>query len=309
MLVGGILALFEEGVIRREVDGIAVHAGFFVETRDFYTQLREMPLERRKKIAMMPVSFTNALYGDEANKRAARTGARFINGAMQVSALGDVMSDSLKDGQVVSGVGGQFNFVEQAFALEGGRAIIALAATRMSGGSLKSNIRWNLDSVTVPRHMRDIVVNEYGIADLRGKPDADVIDELLRITDSRFQNDLMAQAKAAGKLPETYEIAQAHRNNRPDVVARWLRPHHATLPEFPFGSDFDAIEQALLPALNELKDLSPSLGGKLRLLLSSVFGPAHPQEDAAMQRMGFERDRGLTARALRGALRRTSNSD
>lgn len=309
MLVGGILALFDEGVIRREVDGIAIHAGFFVETRDFYARLREMPSSRRNKIAMVPVSFTNALYGNEADKRAARKDARFINGAMQVSALGDVMSDSIGGGQVVSGVGGQFNFVEQAFALEDGRAIIALAATRMSDGSLKSNIRWDVDSVTVPRHMRDIVVTEYGIADLRGKPDADVIDALLRITDSRFQDDLVTQAKAAGKLPQTYRIGQSYRDNKPETVARWLRPHRATLPDFPFGSDFDDIERVLLPALKELKDLSPSLAGKLRLLLSSLGGSAHPQESAAMARMGYEGDKGLTARALRGALRRSQRDD
>lgn len=309
MLVGGILALFEEGVIRREVNGVAIHAGFFVETRDFYRRLREMPPDRRSKIAMMPVSFTNALYGDEAAKRTARTGARFINGAMQVSALGDVMSDSLKDGQVVSGVGGQFNFVEQAFALEDGRAVIALAATRMSDGALKSNIRWDVDQVTVPRHMRDIVITEYGIADLRGKPDAVVIDALLRITDSRFQNNLMAQAKAAGKLPGDYEIPVAHRKNRPETVAQWLHPHRSALPDFPFGSDFDDIERVLLPALQELKDLSPSLSGKMRLLKSSVVGPAHPNESAAMARMGYQDDKSLTARALRGALRRSYRKD
>lgn len=268
-----------------------------------------MPPDRRSKIAMMPVSFTNALYGDEAAKRTARTGARFINGAMQVSALGDVMSDSLKDGQVVSGVGGQFNFVEQAFALEDGRAVIALTATRMSDGALKSNIRWDVDQVTVPRHMRDIVITEYGIADLRGKPDAVVIDALLRITDSRFQNNLMAQAKAAGKLPGDYEIPVAHRKNRPETVAQWLHPHRSALPDFPFGSDFDDIERVLLPALQELKDLSPSLSGKMRLLKSSVVGPAHPNESAAMARMGYQDDKSLTARALRGALRRSYRKD
>lgn len=227
MLVGGLLALFEEGVVRREVDGVAVHAGFFVETRDFYAQLRDMPEEQRAKIAMVPVSFTNALYGNEAEKRAARTDARFVNGAMQVSALGDVMSDSLKDGQVVSGIGGQFNFVEQAFALKGARAIIALPATRRTGGKLESNIRWDVASVSVPRHMRDIVVTEYGIADLRGRSDADAIAALLRITDSRFQADLLAKAKTAGKLPQNHAIPDSSQDNLPEAVTRWLGPHRA----------------------------------------------------------------------------------
>lgn len=306
MLVGGLLALFENGIIRRKVDGAVIHAGFFVETRDFYARLRNMPAKERARIGMAPVSFTNALYGDEMEKRAARTHARFINGAMQVSALGDVMSDSVKDGQVVSGVGGQFNFVEQALALKDAHAIIALPATRMNDGKLESNIRWDVASVTVPRHMRDIVVTEYGIAELRGQSDAEVIVALLKITDSRFQDDLARQAKSAGKLPQDFELPEAYKHNSPDNVALWLRPHRAVLPDFPFGSDFDEVERVLLPALQDLKEMSPTLAGKARLVMSSMIDPPHPQEAAAMSRMGYEESGGMTARALRGALRRVA---
>lgn len=304
MLVGGLMALFDAGVVRREVDGIAIHAGFFVETRDFYAKLRNLPPEQHARIAMMPISFTNALYDDEAEKRAARTGARFVNSAMKVSALGEVMSDSVADGQIVSGVGGQFNFIEQAYALKDARAVITLNATRIRDGELESNIVWDAPAVTVPRHMRDIVVTEYGIADLRGLADAEVIAALLKITDSRFQDELMAKAKKAGKLPHDHAIDKAHRSNLPDRVSRWLRPHRAALPDFPFGSDFDDIERVLLPALKELKQQSPTLLGKARLLAASLLRPAHPQEKEAMARMGYDNDHSLTARALRGALRR-----
>ena len=208
--------------------------------------------------------------------------------------------------QVVSGVGGQFNFVAQAFALGDARSVITLPATRISGGKLESNLQWNLPSVTVPRHMRDIVVTEYGIADLRGRSDAEVIAALLGITDSRFQDVLMARAKAAGKLPKTHTIASAHRHNLPNAVANWLRPHRASLPDFPFGTDFDEIERVLLPALTELKELSPTLSGKARLLVASLTRPVHPQEEKAMARMGYDADGGMTARALRGALRRVA---
>ena len=122
MLVGGLLELFEAGIARREVDGAVIHAGFFLDCRDFYRKLAAMPPERRDRIAMMPVSFTNALYGDEAAKRRARRHARFINNAMIATCLGAAVSDATEDGQVVSGIGGQFNFVEQAFALEAGRS-------------------------------------------------------------------------------------------------------------------------------------------------------------------------------------------
>ncbi|MFC6655237.1 acetyl-CoA hydrolase/transferase C-terminal domain-containing protein [Roseibium salinum] len=201
MLVGGLLELFESGIIRREVDGAAIHAAFFLECRDFYRRLREMPVATRDRIAMMPVSFTNSLYGDEEKKRAARRDARFVNNAMIVTCLGAAVSDGTGDGQVVSGVGGQFNFVSQALELEGGRSIITLNATRESNGKTVSNIRWNYPHMTVPRHYRDIVVTEYGVADLRAKTDEQCIAAMLDIADSRFQQGLLEQAKRAGNRP------------------------------------------------------------------------------------------------------------
>ncbi|MCL3883281.1 acetyl-CoA hydrolase/transferase C-terminal domain-containing protein [Marivita sp. GX14005] len=309
MLVGGLVALLDEGILRREVDGAAIHAGFFVDARAMYERLRDMPEERRGKIHMMPVSFTNALYGDEASKRAARIEARFVNGAMQVSLLGDAMSDSAKPGQVVSGVGGQFNFFEQAFALEGGRAVLTLPATREAGGEVTSNIVWQVPVTTVPRHMRDIVVTEYGAADLRGQTDEAVIARLLAIADSRFQPQLLAEAKRAGKIAQSYRIPEAHRNNLPETLRDWLGPFTELLPSFPLGTDFNEIEQLLLPALSRLKAASGSKRQLAGLIAASVTARPHPREAEAMERMGFAPkphvSESLDARALRGALRRS----
>ncbi|WP_245964101.1 acetyl-CoA hydrolase/transferase C-terminal domain-containing protein [Roseovarius spongiae] len=313
MLVGGLVALFEGGVIRREVDGAAIHAGFFLEARDMYETLRAMPPERRDRIRMMPVSFTNALYGaDEAAKRAARVHARFVNSAMQVSLLGDAMSDAAKPGQMVSGVGGQFNFFEQAFALEDGRAVLTLPATRRSKGELTSNIVWQVPVTTVPRHMRDIVVTEYGAADLRGQTDEEVIKRLIMIADSRFQPALLAEAQKAGKIAKDWRIPPAHCANTPETILGWLSPHRADLlPDFPLGTDFDATERQLLPALTRLGAAAGSKRALLGLLAASVTKPPHPAEEAAMTRMGFDAAPSLfeplQARALRGALRAISD--
>ncbi|MCQ0091596.1 hypothetical protein FGD77_07810 [Roseovarius sp. M141] len=311
MLVGGLIALFEAGILRREVEGAVIHAGFFVETRDMYQRLRDMPPAQRAKIAMMPVSYTNALYGDEAAKRAARVHARFVNGAMQASVLGDIMSDSARPGQVVSGVGGQFDFFQQAFALEGARAIVTLSATRSAAGKVTSNIAWTTPVVTVPRHMRDIVVTEYGTADLRGQTDEEVIKRMIAIADSRFQNQLIAEAQKAGKLNRDWRLPHAHRHNTPDRVAAWLAPWRGNiLPDFPLGTDFDHTERALLPALDRLKTAAVSKGQMARLLIASILAQPHPQETQAMARMGFATDphllEPLAARALRGALRRSA---
>lgn len=308
MLVGGMLALFEAGVIRREVDGVAIHAGFFLDTRDFYARLRGLPDEQLAKIAMMPVSFTNALYGDEGAKRAARQDARFVNAAMMVTLLGSVVSDATEDGQVVSGVGGQFNFVDQAFALERARAVLTLPATRTGAKGATSNIRWAYGHSTIPRHLRDVVVTEYGIADLRGKSDADTIAALLAVTDSRFQAELADKAKAAGKLPKGWQVPEGARNNRPEVLRDWLAGQgDGVLPDFPFGTDFNAIERRLLPALGHLRDAGRHWTGLAGLMLGGLRGAPARDEEAALARMGLQAPQGLKARlsalALKGALR------
>src|SRR6267154_1669279 len=167
MLFEAFLGLMEAGILRREVDGVALHGAFFLGPKSFYRSLREMPREQLARIQMMPVSFTTQLYGEEETKRRARVDARFVNNAMMATLMGAVISDGLEDGQVVSGVGGQYNFVAQAFALAGARSILTLEATRQTRAKLESNIRWAYGHTTIPRHLRDIVVTEYGVADLR----------------------------------------------------------------------------------------------------------------------------------------------
>ncbi len=124
MFFEAFLALIEADIIKRDVDGVLLHAAFFLGPKSFYRALREMAPELLDRIQMMPVSFTNEIYGSEAEKRRARVDARFVNNAMMVTLLGAAISDGLDNGQVVSGVGGQYNFVAQAFALEGARSIL-----------------------------------------------------------------------------------------------------------------------------------------------------------------------------------------
>ena len=260
MLFEAFIGLIDAGILKREVDGVLLHGAFFLGPKSFYRALRDMPPESLARIQMMAVSFTNELYGDEDAKRRARVDARFVNNAMMATLLGAVISDGLDDGQVVSGVGGQYNFVAQAFALAGARSILTVEATRQSSRRLQSNILWAYGHETIPRHLRDIVITEYGVADLRGKSDADVIATMLQVADSRFQNELARQAKDAGKLPADFEIPSAYRENYPERIAEALRPARqaALLPFFPFGSDFTDVEQRLIPALQFLQEVQRS---------------------------------------------------
>lgn len=310
MFVASFLELMKAGVLKREVDGLLMQGGFFVGPKAFYQALRDMDDKLLNKINMTAISFINELYGDEETKRRARVKARFINNAMMGTLLGAVVSDGLENGGVVSGVGGQYNFVAQAFALDDARSIITLKSTRGTGNKLVSNVRWSYGHETIPRHLRDIVVSEYGVADLRGKDDQGVIEAMLSIADSRFQPELMRAAKDAGKLPKNYELPAAMRENTPERIERALAPFHARgfLPPFPFGTDFNKIEQRLIPALQTLQSASASPLSLIQLALKGGNGEAAAaaDENDCLARLGLDRGgvKNVVYRyLLRGALR------
>ena len=307
MLVESFLDLMHAGILKREVDGALLQAAFFLGSRAFYRALRDMPESELAKLRMTSVLFVNELYGDEAAKRRARVKARFINNAMMATLLGAVVSDALENGQVVSGVGGQYNFVAQGFALEDARSIIMVRAIRAAHRRTTSNVRWNYGHTTIPRHLRDVVVTEYGIADLRGKTDRDVIAAMLAIANSRFQDELLRQAKDAGKIERGFELPAASRDNTPERIARALKParEQGLLPPFPFGTDFTAAEQRLLPALELLRSVTLP---RLAVLLARGFLSAAPAPDIrdCLERMGLDHPSGarehVEAALLKGAL-------
>jgi acyl-CoA hydrolase len=292
--------------------GHYLRGAFFLGTRELYDWLAATEAADPDAIDMCPVSNVNQLYGDhQALAMLQRRGARFFNTCMMASLLGAATSDTLEDGGVVSGVGGQYNFVAMAHELVDGRSVLLLRATRQVNGGIESNIRWNYGQTTIPRHLRDLYITEYGIADLRGKSDGECVEAMLSISDARFLDGLCAEAKAHGKLATDFVIPEAWRRHRPRYLRQALLPlqQRGLLPKFPFGSDFTAVEQRLLPALNWLKASSSHWRGKLRLLRALCRpGPAADGEAEALTRMGLSTpvrlaDR-LQRRLLQAALRR-----
>src|SRR3982074_2819456 len=299
MLFEAFLGLIDAGILKREVDGVLLHGAFFLGPKSFYRALREMAAEQLARIQMMPVSFTNEIYGDEDLKRRARIDARFVNNAMMATLMGAAISDGLETGQVVSGVGGQYNFVAQAFALQGARSILTVEATRRAGAKAQSNIRWSYGHETIPRHLRDVFVTEYGVADVRGKSDADVITAMLAVADSRFQAELARQAKDTGKLPKNFEIPAAHRDNHPDRIAAALKPAREAglLPPFPFGSDFTDVEQRLIPALQLLQDAQRAPRRLPAMLWQGLTRTVDAADSECLARLGLDVPKTLSERA------------
>lgn len=264
-------------------NGILVDGGFFFGPKGFYAQLRALPPAERARFAMRGISFVNELYGPEGElKVAQRRHARFVNTTMMVTGLGAAVSDALDSGRVVSGVGGQYNFVAMAHALPEARSILCLRATRTAHGRLSSNILWTYGHTTIPRHLRDIVVTEYGIADLRGKTDREIVAALVNIMDARFQAGFIRDAQRAGKLPRSFEVSAQARTNLPERLADQMAPwrRQGLFDELPFGSEMSREEVVLTRALKHIANQSATWRGRLQLagqLLSAAPATAeHP---------------------------------
>jgi hypothetical protein len=186
--------------------------------------------------------------------------------------------------------------------LDDARAIIVLNATRVSGSRCESNIRYAYGACTIPRHLRDVVVTEYGAADLRGKSDRDAACAMIGIADSRFQGELLAQAKATGKIEAGYEIPEPQRDNTPEALARklgWAR-QGGILPAYPFGSDLDPDEQGLVRALEQLRIMTATPARRARAIVRALgLAPSSDEEVRRLARLGLNRPPGLQDQILR----------
>lgn len=308
MFVNGLLELVNKNIIKREVfnrltsSHSILHGGFFIGPSSFYQTLRDMPIQVLNKIDMTSINYINNLYGDafadEQTKRAQRTKASFINTCMMVTLSGAAVSDTLDDGRVISGVGGQYNFVAMAHELPDAHSILMLRSWRMHNGKPQSNIVPNYAQCTIPRYLRDIVITEYGIAHLKGKSDSEVIAELLNITDSRFQQDLCAWAKQHKKLDPDYQIPAQFLENTPEKIRAIIDNFHLILPKYPFGNDFTDDERVIIEALQKLKAASDSPIETLKTIVNAIF----TEKDVPLRylkRMGLDETKSLKEKLLR----------
>jgi acyl-CoA hydrolase len=314
MINEGFMRLVQTGVIRRKVvddellmrriaegtanlgdqarlerDGEYLHGAFYLGSPTFYQWLRDLSDSERRAIGMRRIGEINQLYGgNESLERLQRRESRFFNSCMMATALGAAVSDGLEDGRIVSGVGGQYNFVAMAHALDDARSVLMFRAVREDAGKAQSNVRWNYGHTTIPRHLRDIYINEYGIADLRGRNDEDCVVAMAGITDARFQAELLETAQRSKKLRDDFTMPADWQNNTPARLREKLAVFRrdGTLPDYPLGSDFTEVEQRLVKALGWLKASTTTPLGKARTLLRSMM--VRSEDAEAMARMGLQ---------------------
>lgn len=298
------VAIARSGLGHRLRRGFLLHAGFFLGPRDFYQALHDLDPALRDAICMTGVDKVNQLDRNPRLYREQRVHARFLNSAMMATVNGAVISDGLADGRVVSGVGGQYNFVAQAHQLPTGRSVLMLRAVREADDAASSNLLIDYAHTTIPRHLRDLLVTEYGVADLRGQTDSEVAKRVLQIADSRFQPQLLARLKAQGRIESDWELPAPFCNNTPDRLAQRLDRLRVQghLPDFPFGSEFTDQEWRLAKALQALKRRSARTP-KWRLLLEGLRPraiTAAMRED--LERLGLTHPQTLQQRVTRGLL-------
>jgi acyl-CoA hydrolase len=307
MIMDGFMLLRERGILKREVKELNenkrryLHGAFFLGTKRFYQWLANLSQRDFHGLNMTKVSMVNDLYDPhEMAIRRQRKNARFSNTCMNVTLLGAAASETLENGQVISGVGGQYNFVAMSHELPDSKSVLMLRSVRTKNGKRTSNIVWGHEYATIPRHLRDVVVTEYGIADLRGKSDSEVIKQLINVADAEFQAGLLQTAKANGKIELDYQIPDWAKRNTLQNLKNFISHYQEKnfFPPYPFGSDFTETEQRLYAALMKLQDASSSVSHLLKYLWQGIWVKTSRYQ-AELERMQLVAVKGLKNKIYR----------
>jgi acyl-CoA hydrolase len=168
--------------------------GFSISTFALGTNELYAWLDGNRDVRFLPVDVVNAPHVIARNHHMVS-----INGALAIDLYGQVVADRL-DGRQFSGIGGHEDFVEQSGLDLSDRSLICLPSTATSAGTVVSRIVSALTpgtTVTTPRHQVDLVITEYGVAELRGRTLRERALALAGIAHPDFRDALTA---AAGKL-------------------------------------------------------------------------------------------------------------
>jgi acyl-CoA hydrolase len=190
MLGDGLVDLVEAGAVtnsRKEIDpGVSIN-GALIGTRRLYDWAH-----RNKAIRMCPTSYTH-----DAGVMGKLSRLVTINSAMEVDLTGQVNAEA-SGSAYLGGTGGQVDFVRAGVRSPGGHSIIALASTARGGSISKIVTRLN-GPVTTARTEADIIVTEFGAAQLRGQTLAERARRMVAIAHPDFREELEREAHAIAK--------------------------------------------------------------------------------------------------------------
>lgn len=187
MFTDGLMHLHESGQVANDkglYDGISATT-FAAGSRELYGWL-----DGNDAVRFLPVDAIN-----EPSLIARNRAMISINGALAIDLYGQVAADTL-DGAQHSGVGGHEDFIAGAGLAASGRSLVCLPSTSDVDEAPVSRIRAQLHPgmlVTTPRHQLDVVVTEYGAADLRGLDVEARAEALHALAHPSFRDELAAQ--------------------------------------------------------------------------------------------------------------------
>jgi acyl-CoA hydrolase len=186
MVGDGLVDLVEAGVVtnaRKPMDrGVSV-TGSLIGTR----RLHEFA-HRNPGIRMCGTSYTH-----EAAVLARLDKLVTVNSALEVDLTGQVNAEQTGDAYL-GGTGGQVDFVRAGARSPGGHAIIALPATARGGTVSRITARLS-GPVTTARSEVDVIVTEFGAAELKGQPLAERARRLTAVAHPGFQDELEREAR------------------------------------------------------------------------------------------------------------------
>ncbi|MEZ5180510.1 MAG: acetyl-CoA hydrolase/transferase C-terminal domain-containing protein [Acidimicrobiales bacterium] len=190
MFTTGLMKLHKAGKVtnRKGIwDGISVTT-FAAGTRELYDWL-----DGNEEVAFLPVHLVNSPDLISRNRKMVS-----INGALAVDLAGQAVADTLGGAQF-SGIGGHEDFVASSGLELEDRSLICLRSSTFVDGQRVSRIAGQFPAgtiVTTPRHQLDVVITEYGVAELRGGTVRERARALAAIAHPEFRDRLLAEAEA-----------------------------------------------------------------------------------------------------------------
>ena len=188
MFTTGLMRLHQAGKVSNEkgvFDGFSATT-FAMGSRELYDWLHE-----NDAVRFLPVDIVNDPGTISLNRSMIS-----INGALSIDLCGQVVADSIA-GVQHSGIGGHEDFLAGAGLVESGRSILCLPSTVQLESGAQSRIVGTLPMrsiVTSPRHQLDIVVSEYGRAELAGRTMEERAFALCEIAHPDFRDGLREAA-------------------------------------------------------------------------------------------------------------------
>lgn len=157
----GMLELIQCGAIDNSMKTIhpgKTISGFVSGTKALYDYIHDNP-----SVAQLDIAYVNNPSIIARNPKVVA-----INSAVEIDLTGQVCADSIGS-HIISGVGGQMDFMRGAALSPGGKPVLALTSRTKKGQSrIVSILKPGAGVVTTRSHVH-YVATEYGIVDLAGK--------------------------------------------------------------------------------------------------------------------------------------------